>query len=96
MLQVFNFEWPDCMTIPILSKASRVSNLGDFEEPSLVVEGTVYQVAPFCMCPRDFWKSLRENLDGSFFGKRNTLQGTNISPKNAILKVISFSQGGIC
>ena len=28
--------------------------------------------------------------------KIDTLQGTNISPKNGILKMISFSPGGIC
>ena len=27
---------------------------------------------------------------------KNTIQGTNLSPKTGILKMISFSQGGIC
>lgn len=56
MLQVFNFEWPDCMT-PILSKASRVSNLGDFEEPSLVVEGTGSTLSHM---PFDFFEFTRK------------------------------------
>lgn len=67
MLQVFNFEWPDCMT-PILSKASRVSNLGDFEEPSLVVEGTGSTLSHM---PFDFFEFTRKFGWSIFVGKRN-------------------------